>query len=168
MILFSELNWNIFDGMKLTSEELSCRDLGLMLKTQDLFVLVCGLSNDAVSTSGSIVPRSRMSNEWQDQEGCGKMQSLPNLRYCSGSFLEGSEKIRENPQYPNQDLNWACPRYQSEVLLLGPVDLVKFSVSGTVEFRTTVVSEVAVPSPLVLAMSEDYNIDIAANQTVYK
>jgi hypothetical protein len=54
------------------------------------------------------------------------------------------------------------------VLLLGPVDLVKFSVSGTVEFRTTVVSEVAVPSPLVLAMSEDYNIDIAANQTVYK
>jgi hypothetical protein len=68
----------------------------------------------------------------------------------------------------NQDLNRTCPRCKSEVLLLGPVHLVKFSVSCTVEFRSTVTSEVAVPSPLVLAVVEDYNIDIAANQTVYK
>jgi hypothetical protein len=54
------------------------------------------------------------------------------------------------------------------MILLGPVHLVKLSVSGTVEVRTAVVSEVAVPSPLVLAEGEDYNIDIAANQTVYK
>lgn len=64
---------------------------------------------------------------------------------------------------PNRDFNWACPRYKSEVLLLGPVHLVKFSISRTVEFRSTVVSEVTLPSPLILAVGEDYNIDIAAN-----
>lgn len=63
----------------------------------------------------------------------------------------------------NQDFSWACPKYKSEVLLLGPVHLMKFSISGTVEFRSTVVSEVTVPSPLVLAVGEDYNIDIVAN-----
>lgn len=61
--LFSELNWNILNGMRLTSEELSYRDLGLILKTWDLFVLVCGLSNDVISASDSIVPSSRMINE---------------------------------------------------------------------------------------------------------
>lgn len=63
MILFSELIWNILNGMSFTPEELSYRDLGLMLKTWDLFDLVWGLSNDAVSTSDSTAPRSRMSNE---------------------------------------------------------------------------------------------------------